>query len=205
MDNFTTKTRKIRVSYTDPDATDSSSDELNPSSAKKPKRVTHEIEITQKDLSSINPLPVKKKSNLSGSRKKFVGVRMRKWGKFAAEIRDPIQKRRIWLGTFSTEEEAARAYNSKKREIEEMVKAKRDEKSSDLLSPTSALEIEAAMELSGGVGVSGENEAAENLEAEEPGFFRGVQIVDENGFFVGDFRKLDDLSICADEYGVILD
>ena len=105
--------KKVRVGVYDPDVPDSSSEESLVTDRSSDKKVVREIVLAVKA-----GVEEEKVGHKVPQMKRIPGVRMRKWGKWCSEIRDPFIKKRIWLGTYKTAEEAAKVYNAKKEEFE---------------------------------------------------------------------------------------
>lgn len=188
--------RKLRLVYSDPDATDSSSDEGD-SSKTGNKRLVRLIDLADVKVPR-ELIPPKKRHRVSAnsngnnnsnrpSRSPYVGVRQRRWGSWAAEIRNPFTKTRVWLGTFGSAEDARAAYLAKRREFDVAALAAK---------PKAEIDSDCSVDV-------GSSNSSNSVSGTDSGDCHGLgliasMIIDKNGFLLGKFSHMDDLRICDD-------
>lgn len=134
--------RRVRVLYDDPDATDSDTDDEAPAATSS--RRCYELylgkasaKVIAKPATPTAPAPACTSSANGGE--SYRGVRLRKWGKWAAEIRNPFTGKREWLGTFDSADLASAAYQSASRNfIEEKRRRRGLPKAAPSPAPSSA-------------------------------------------------------------------
>lgn len=134
--------RRVRVLFEDPDATDSDSDEEEeagaPTGPVKTKRFSFEAFIGKAPAKPVLPAATVAACTSGGAPESYRGVRLRKWGKWAAEIRNPFTGKRQWLGTFDTAGAASAAYLSASRSFADEKRRRRGQPVGAASSPATS-------------------------------------------------------------------